>query len=398
MSGPTAFVTHKRTKASSRRHPWIYANSVTRVEGDYTNGDAVIVRGPEGRFLAHAWINDASKLRLRLVSYDRKVPIEPELLKERVRSAVALRREVLRLPERASAYRLIHSEGDGLPGLIVDLYGDVCVLTCSVLGLRQSLDAVLDALEEVVQPSAIIERDPGEALRTREGLPEPAGLLRGTLPSEEVEVNVDGLRFLVGVGEGQKTGLYLDQRDNIQTVAKLSVGKRVLDACCYLGGFGIGCAKAGAESVVMFDTSADAVANAQRHAELNGVADKVTIQRGSLFRELTRLRQAEEQFDVIVLDPPKFAKKRSEVRKARKGYLDANQLALRLLKPGGLLLSCSCSGAFSADDLEGVLRESATRTGTALRILERRGPGLDHPVDVHCPEGRYLKAILAQRH
>jgi len=399
MSGPTAFVTSKRTRASSKRHPWVYGNSVTRVEGDYENGDAVIVRGPDGRFLAHAWINDASKLRLRFVSYDRQAPIEPALLAERVRSAVALRREVLRLPERASAYRLIHSEGDGLPGLIVDLYGDVVVLTCSVLGLRRSLDVVLDALEEVLSPRAIVERDPGEALREREGLPEPGGVLRGSLgDAEHVEIEIDGMRFKVGVGvgEGQKTGLFLDQRDNVQTVASFAQGKRVLDACCYLGAFGLACAKAGAASVHMFDTSADAVAKTEAHAELNGLSEGVTVQRGSLFRELTRLKQAEQTFDLIVLDPPKFAKKRSDLRKARKGYLDANQLALKLLAPGGLLLTCSCSGALGMDDLEGVLRESATRTGTNLRILERRGPGLDHPVDVHCPEGRYLKAILAQ--
>lgn len=394
----------KRTRASSKRHPWVYANSVTKVEGSYENGDAVTVRAPDGRFLAHAWINDASKLRLRLVSYDRQTPISPELLAERVRSAVALRREVLRLPERANAYRLIHSEGDGLPGLIVDLYDDVAVLTCSVLGLRKSLDAVLDALEEVLQPRAIVERDPGEGLREREGLPEPGGVLRGSLnegegaEGEEVEVHIDGMRFRVGVGvaEGQKTGLFLDQRDNVQTVAQLAEGRRVLDACCYLGAFGLACAKAGAASVHMFDTSADAVARTQANAELNGLAEQVTVQRGSLFRELTRLKQAEQSFDLIVLDPPKFAKKRSDLRKARKGYLDANQLALKLLAPGGLLLTCSCSGAFEMSDLEGVLRESATRAGRDLRILELRGPGLDHPVDVHCAEGRYLKAILAQ--
>jgi 23S rRNA (cytosine1962-C5)-methyltransferase len=399
VSGPTAFVNKKRTRASSKRHPWVYANSVTKVEGAYENGDAVTVRAPDGRFLAHAWINDKSKLRLRLVSYDRKTPISPELLKERVRSAVALRREVLSLPKRANAYRLIHSEGDGLPGLIVDLYDDVVVLTCSVLGLRKSLDAVLDALEEVLQPRAIVERDPGEGLREREGLPEPGGVLRGSLEgSEEVLVEIDGMRFRVGVGvgEGQKTGLFLDQRDNVQTVAALAEGRRVLDACCYLGAFGLACARAGAASVHMFDTSADAVAKTQANAELNGLSERVTVQRGSLFRELTRLKQAEQSFDLIVLDPPKFAKKRSDLRKARKGYLDANQLALKLLAPGGLLLTCSCSGAFEMSDLEGVLRESATRAGKDLRILEQRGPGLDHPVDVHCAEGRYLKAILAQ--
>lgn len=397
MSPPTAFVTAKRLRASTRHHPWVYGDSVTRVEGKYQNGDAVVVREPEGRFLAHGWINDGSRLRLRLVSFEREVPISPELLRARVRSAVRLRREVLRLPERTQAYRVIHSEGDGLPGLIVDRYGEVLVLTCSVLGLRQTLGPVLDELEAQLAPTAIIERDPGEALREREGLPAPAGVLRGQLPGPEIEVEIDGLRFRVDLQEGQKTGFFLDQRDNVRRVADLAAGRRVLDACCYLGAFGLACARAGAREVQMFDTSADAVARAEEHAQLNGVSELVSARRGSLFRELVRLDKADERFDLVILDPPKFAKRRADFRKARKGYLDANQLALKLLNPGGLLLTCSCSGAVTHDDLEGILREAATRTSVPLRVLEHRGPGADHPIDVQCPEGRYLKAILAQR-
>ena len=395
----TAFVAAKRLRAGVRRHPWVYADSVTKTEGSYEPGDAVVVRAPDGKFLAHGFINDGSKLRLRLVSFERKRPIDDELLRERIRDAVALRHEVLQLPERANAYRLFHSEGDGLPGLIVDRYDEVLVLSVSALGTFQRLEPILDELETLLSPRAIVERGVSEGLRAREGLPAGRGVLRGELPSDALQLTIDGTRFELGLAAegGQKTGMFLDQRENVRRVAELARARRVLDACCYLGAFGVACARAGAERVECFDVSEEAAAGARRTAELNEVSDRVEVRQASLYPELRRLADAKQLFDLIVLDPPKFAPTARDVKRASKGYLDANLMALKLLAPGGLLLTCSCSGHVDSERFEGTLRRAATRGSADLRVLERWGAGPDHPVDVHCPEGRYLKAFLLQR-
>ena len=396
MDAPaTAFVKASRLRAEIRRHPWVYGNSIERIEGSYTNGDAVVVRAPDGKFLAHAFVNDRSRLALRLVSFLRAEAPTDELLRRRVEDAVRLRHEVLRLPERATAYRVIHSEGDGLPGLIVDRYGDVLTVSCSALGTHRRLGPILDALEATLRPTAILGLELGEGLRDVEGLPPGGGVLRGTAPAEDPIVTIDGLSFCAPIAGGQKTALFLDQRENVRRVAELARGRRVLDACCYVGTFGIAAAKGGAARVEAFDASAEAVEQAKHNAERNGVALEVT--RASLYPELRRRVDQKERFDLVVLDPPKFAKAQKDRDAARKGYLDANQLAMRLLAPGGLLLTCSCSHHMGEEELEGVLREAAIRAGADLRVLERRGAGPDHPSDVQCPEGRYLKAILVER-
>lgn len=393
----TFFVKARRLRAGVRRHPWIYGDSIERHEGRWENGDAVVVRGPDGRFVAHAFVNDRSRLFLRLVSFERARPADEALLRARVRDAVALRHDVLRLPARADAYRLIHSEGDGLPGLVVDRYGPVLVLTCSALGTYQRLDAIVDELWTLLAPAAIVEHGVSEGLRGVEGLPPGRGVLRGSLPAEDPVVTVDGVALAAPVRDGQKTGLFVDQRDNVRRVAELAAGRRVLDACCYVGAFSIAAARAGAASVRAFDASADAIARAGENAARNGVADRIDLARASLYPELHALAAKGARFDLIVLDPPKLAPSARDLPRARKGYFDANALALRLLAPGGLLLTCSCSHHVSEEALEEVVREAAARAGADLRVLERRGAGPDHPTDVCCPEGRYLKALLLQR-
>jgi len=393
----TAYVKNSRLRVGLRRHPWVYDDAVTKIQGEYENGDVVTVRSEAGKFLAHGFVNDASRLALRLVSFEKSVPITDDLLRERVRDAVALRHDSLRLRERTNAYRVIHSEGDGLPGLIVDRYDDVLALSCSSLGTQRRLDPIVSELLALLEPSAILELGVSEGLRGSEGLPPGRGLISGVLAHPLRTVSIDGLHLHVPLTDGQKTGLFLDQRDNVRLLAGLAPGRRVLDACCYVGAFGLACAQAGARSVLAFDSSEAALELAIANAEMNGVADRVELVKGSLFRELRDRSDAGQTFDLIVLDPPKFAAKARDVKKARKGYLDANMLALKMLTPGGLLLTCSCSHHVGVEMLEGILSEAATRTSVRLRVLERRGAGLDHPVDVHCPEGRYLKAILAQR-
>lgn len=393
----TAFLKPGRLRAGVRRHPWVYGNSVDHIEGEYQDGDVVAVRAPDGKFVAHAFINDRSRLRLRLVSFDREAPPDADLLRRRVQEAVALRHDLLRLPERAQAYRLVHSEGDGLPGLIVDRYGDVVAYSCSTLGLHRRLDAVLDALQDVLQPRCIIEQPLPEGLRASEGLPESRGVVRGALPDEDPLVTIDGLSFAVPLRTGQKTGLFLDQRENARLAASHAPGRRVLDACCYVGTFGLHAARAGAKSVDMFDASPEAVEQTTKNAARNGLAETVTVTRGPLHKELRARIDRGERYDLIVLDPPKFAAAARDVDKARKGYFDANQLALKLLVPGGLLFTFSCSHHVDDALFEEVLREAATRAEVDLRVLQRLGAGPDHPIDLHCPEGRYLKGLVAQR-
>ncbi|HBP16998.1 MAG TPA: 23S rRNA (cytosine(1962)-C(5))-methyltransferase RlmI, partial [Planctomycetes bacterium] len=225
------------------------------------------------------------------------------------------------------------------------------------------------------------------------------GVLRGELPSDALQLTIDGTRFELELAAegGQKTGMFLDQRENVRRLAELARGRRVLDACCYLGAFGVACARAGAERVECFDASEEAAAGARRTVELNEVGDRVEVRQASLYPELRRLADAKQRYDLIVLDPPKFAPTARDVKRASKGYLDANLMALKLLAPGGLLLTCSCSGHVDSERFEGTLRRAATRGSADLRVLERWGAGPDHPVDVHCPEGRYLKAFLLQR-
>lgn len=394
----TVFLKASRLRAGLKRHPWVYPNSIERFEGTHENGDAVKVRAPNGKFLGQALINDTSRLALRLVSFDKDADLDdPGFWAQRVQSAVALREQVLKLPERTDAYRVVHSEGDGLPGLIVDRYADVLVYSVSCLGMHRRMEPVLDALVEAYSPRVVIEQGVSKGLRGSEGLPEGRGVVRGEFAEPQVRCTVDGVRFDVPLGDGQKTGLFLDQRENVRRVADLAQGRRVLDACCYLGAFSIAAAQGGAASVRAFDQSADAVAGATRHAAENGVGDRIEVVQGELFGQLNGLIKDEARFDLIVLDPPKFAASKKKADQARRGYLDCNRLALKLLEPGGLLFTFSCSHHMPAEELEVVLRQAADRSKVDLRVLGQFGPGLDHPVDVHCPEGRYLKGFLLQR-
>lgn len=396
----TVYVKPIRLRADLRRHPWIYRDSVEKTEGKLKPGAAVVVRSNQGKFVAHAFVNQGSHLFLRLVSFKKKQPIDEELMRKRVRDAVRLRHEVLKLPARADAYRLIHSEGDGLPGLVVDRYGPVLTVSCTSLGTYGYLDAIVAELVEQLAPAAVLELEASPGLREREGLPEGRGVLHGALPAE-LNVQVDGLfsevPFVGEGGGGQKTGLFLDQRENVRLVASLAAGGSVLDACCYAGAFGIAAAKAGATSVLAFDSSQEAVELAQANAALNGVGPGYEVRRGSLFRELRELADAKQEYDLVVLDPPKFAASAKDLKKAHKGYLDANQLALQLLRPGGLLFTFSCSHHMDEVRFETMLREASGRGQLDLRVLARTGAGLDHPNDLHCPEGRYLTGILLQR-
>lgn len=392
----TAILLPGRLRETLRRHPWVYPESVKKLDGDYENGDVVRVVAPDGKFVAHAFVNDRSRLMLRLVSFAEEERIDAAFVRSRVRAATELRESTLALPSRTNAYRVVHSEADGLPGLIVDRMNDALVVSCTSLGMQKQIDAVLDELEAVYHPRAILEVGKAMGLRGKEGLPEGRGYVRGTPPDGEVRIDVDGVLSAVPLEVGQKTGLFLDQRENVKRTAELSKGRTLLDACCYGGAFAIAALKAGARRAELFDTSDKACELARRNLELNGVADRAAVRRADLYPELRRLGDAGARFDVVVLDPPKFASSQREVAKARTGYVNANTGALRLLGPGGLLVTCSCSHHVGEPLFEEIVREAAARAAKDVQILERRGAGPDHPTDVFCPEGRYLKCFIAR--
>lgn len=392
----TAILLPGRLRETLKRHPWVYPESVKKIDGAYANGDVIRVATPDGRFVAHAFVNDRSRLMLRLVSFVEAEKIDAAFVRERVRVAADLRDRTLDLPARTNAYRVVHSEADGLPGLIVDRMNDALVVSCTSLGMQKHMDAVLDELEAIYKPRAILEVGKALGLRGKEGLPEGRGYVRGQPSEVETKIDVDGVLSAVPLEVGQKTGLFLDQRENVKRTAELSRGKTLLDACCYGGAFAISALKAGATRAELFDTSEKACELARRNLSLNGVADRAEVRRADLYPELRRLKDAGARFDVVVLDPPKFASTQREVAKARAGYVNANAGALHLLGPGGLLVTCSCSHHVGEPLFEEIVREAAAKAEKDVQILERRGAGPDHPTDVFCPEGRYLKCFITR--
>ncbi|HZV02987.1 MAG TPA: class I SAM-dependent rRNA methyltransferase [Planctomycetota bacterium] len=396
MTMVTATLDRGRLRETLRRHPWVYPESVKKLDGTYSNGDVIRVAGPDGGFVAHAFVNDRSRLMLRLLSFEEKDRIDSDFFRTRVRQAAELRDGTLGLKERANAYRVIHSEADGLPGLIVDRMNDVLVVSCTSLGMQNHLEAVLDELEAIYSPRGILEVGKAFGLRAKEGLGEGRGFIRGRAPEGDVTITVDGVRSFVPLDVGQKTGLFLDQRENVRRTAELARGRTMLDACCYGGAFALAALKAGAARAELFDSSEKAVELARRNLEANGVAQLAEARRADLYPELRRLREEGKRFGLVVLDPPKFAKSAREVATARKGYMEANTGALRLLEPGGILVTCSCSHHVGEPLFEEILREAAARAGRDLQVLERRGAGPDHPTDIYCPEGRYLKCFIAR--
>ena len=393
---PTASVVLKprRARPFYGRHPWVLESAVDRVEGTPAEGDVVDLVTHDGGFVARGLWNPHSRLRVRLYAFDAGTPLDDALWRTRLAAAVGLRR-ALRLDDPAGAARLVNSEGDDLSGLIVDRYGDYLAVQVTALAMQPRLEVVCDALEELVAPRGILLRGAERGLSKLEGLHLPDRLLRGTEPAGPVFVAEGGLRFGVDLAEGQKTGYYLDQRDNRRAAATLAAGRRVLDMFCYSGGFAVSCAAAGARSVLAVDASAKATALARANAEINGVAN-VAVETADAFERLDALSAGGERFAMVVLDPPKFARSRAAVDDALRAYHRINRVACDLLEPGGILVTCSCSGSVTRDDFLQMLAGVAQRAGRPLQLLEVRGAAPDHPVSASCLEGEYLKCVIAR--
>ena len=394
---PTATVVlkPKRARPFFGRHPWVLDSAVAKVEGEPADGDVVDLATHDGHFVARGLWNSQSRMRVRLYAFDASTKLDAELWHARLASALALRK-TLGLDERAGATRLVNSEGDDLSGLIVDRYGEYLAVQVTALAMAVRLDTLCDALESLVAPRGILLRGAERGLAKLEGLSLVDRVVRGTAPAGAIFVHEHGLKFGVDLAEGQKTGFYLDQRDNRQAAARYARGRRVLDMFCYSGGFAVACAvSGGARSVLAVDTSAKAAALARANAELNGAAN-VTVEAVDAFEKLDALTAAGERFGMVILDPPKFARSRSTVDDALRAYHRINRVAVGLLEPGGILVTCSCSGSVSRDDFLQMLSGVAQRSARPIQVLESRGAAADHPVSASCLEGEYLTCVIAR--
>ena len=376
-------------------HPWVYKNDILSFSRKPKPGELCVVRDYKGAFLAKGYINPESYIAIRILTFKKGEEIDLEFFKRRVSEALAYRKELV--PSDSTAFRLIHSEADYLPGLIVDYYNGYLVVQVTTLGMEVLKEKVVRALVEVVEPKGIYEKSTVQ-VRELEGLPLLEQLLYGDIP-EKVVIAENGIRFNVQIVGGQKTGYFLDQRENKLLFAEefVNEGDRVLDAFCHLGGFGIHAAVIGkAREVIAVDSSQLALDLAKENAELNGVADRFQFVKGDAFKVLKRMQQEGEKFDSIVIDPPAFAKSKTVVEQAKKGYKELFLRGLKMLKPGGSIVVCSCSHHITPPILEEILLSAAYDTRTPLKVLYTTCQAKDHPFILQIPESRYLKCIFAR--
>ena len=377
-----------------KRHPWLFAGAIRSVRGNPEPGEAVVLYSNEGEFIAHGLFNPHSQIRVRLYSWNEQVPIDREFWKTRIQSALQLRSSLFGENNDVTAYRLINSEADGLSGLTVDRYDRWLSVQFTSFAIAQRQTQIIELLCELVQPAGIVLRTEKGTLDA-EGLEIADGLLFGEPPPRPLLISEHGLKWEVDLTEGHKTGGYLDQRDNHRELARFVKGHRVLDVFCYTGGFGIGALFWGeAAEVLAIDSSEPALALAQRNAELNGVGERWRSERSDAFKALERLRDAGELFDTVVLDPPKLTRTRAALPQAMRAYHSLNQLAVSVLKPGGLLVTCCCSGLVGHEAFQQMLADVAIQSERAIRTVEVRGAAPDHPVSPFCPENDYLKCYI----
>jgi 23S rRNA (cytosine1962-C5)-methyltransferase len=376
----------KITGASAR--PRIFRQMVGEVDRRTANGEIVRLVDRDGAPVGQGFYNAQSEISVRLLTRSLAEPVDEAFFRKRIADAVRLRRDALNLDRVTDAYRVIHAEGDGIPGLVVDRYGDLLSAEVSVLGTFLQMRCIKDALREVLGFRAIAVRDEPH-LAKREGFRVPP-----IVPSSEWRrvIRENRTQFEVDVSGGHKTGFFLDQRDNRQAFAERCRDRRVLDLCCHAGGFGIAAAQRGARSVRAVDLDEEAVRQARANAERNRIA--MTVEHGDAFDVLRELRPG--GVDALVLDPPKLVRSRSERGRGLKSYLDLNRLALRALEPGALLMTCSCSGLVDEATFLETLGKASRAAGRRMRILRIAGAAADHPVDPEVPETRYLKTVLAE--
>ena len=386
-----------KEKSLLRRHPWVFSGAIAKTEGEPASGETVRVVAPDGAFLAHAAYSPQSQIRARVWSWQADEAIDAGFFRRRLQAALAYRAQ---LKVDSDAVRLVHGESDGLPGLVVDRYAGQLVAQFSSAGVDAWREVIADALVELTGVPALYERSDAD-VRTLEGLPVRVGPLRGAAPTAPVVIREHAIRINVDVPAGHKTGFYLDQRDNRQRVYEATLGMpeaEALNCFCYTGAFSLAMLKAGARSVLSIDSSGPALELARANVALNQLdAARAQWLEADVFKALRDLRNEGRGFDLIVLDPPKFAPTPATVERATRAYKDINLLGLKLLKPGGLLFTYSCSGGVSAELFTKIVAGAAADADAQARIEGHLNAGADHPVLLSFPEGEYLKGLVLRK-
>jgi 23S rRNA (cytosine1962-C5)-methyltransferase len=384
----------RRARPFFARHPWVFESSIERVIGEPAAGDAVDVETREGRFIASGLYNPTSTIRVRLYRWDQG-PLDDEFWSRSIAAAIRLRREVLGLPQGSSACRLIFSEGDGLSGLIVDRYDRWLAVQLSSLALDARRESILRLLRDATGAEGIVVRTE-RGIAQKEGLRAGEVTIVGSVPEQPIAIVENELTFQVDLREGQKTGFFLDQRNNRRAVAGYCGGKQVLDLFCFTGAFSLNALRhGGAAGTLGVDSSAPAIEQAREGATLNGLAG-AQFEQGDVLGVLARLKDEGRRFGVVICDPPKFARRAEEIEKALKGYLRLNLAALDVLAPDGILVSCSCSGLIGRELFVDLIASVAEHSGRSIQIVEQRGQAPDHPVSASCLESEYLKCVICR--
>lgn len=388
-----------RERSVGLRHPWVFSGAIAQLQGKPEPGETVAVRAPQGDFLGYGAYSPASKIAARIWSWDEREQINADFFRRRIRAALDLRKALI-APGETNAVRLIHAESDGLPGLVVDQYADLLVVQFLSAGVERWRDVLIEQIIEQTGLRRVYERSDVE-VRSLEGLPERQGPLHGEGSFGPVVIEESGLEFIVDPIHGQKTGFYIDQRRNRQRLGMLAAGRDVLNCFCYTGAFSLYALRGGARSVLSIDSSGEALAVARENTQRNGL-DRAGVEwmEADVFQALRAFREQALQgnesrrFDLIVLDPPKFAPTAAQAERAARGYKDINLLAFKLLRPGGLLFTFSCSGGISPELFQKIVLGAALDAGVDAQIVERLTQGADHPVALNFPEGAYLKGLI----
>ena len=376
-----------------RKHPWIFSGALEKVDGNPSKGETVQIFTSEKKLVGLGSFSPSSQIRVRVWTFNPEEKIDEAFFRGKIDQAKSLREKILNV-YTTNAYRIINSESDGLPGLIIDRYGEYIVCQFLSSGVEFFKEVVTDILNDMFKPKGIYERSNVD-VREKEGLKSAIGSLRGTEPEDLVEILENGFKFLVDIKEGHKTGFYLDQRDNRKLISAFAKEKTVLNCFAYTGGFSVYALAFGAEKVTQVESSASALDLSLRNFELNNLnSSSVENINDDVFTVLRKFRDERKTFDLIILDPPKFAESASQIQKASRGYKDINLLAIKLLNPGGILFTFSCSGHVSQELFQKIVSDAALDSGREVKIIKWLTQSSDHPVLTNFPEGFYLKGLV----
>ena len=392
---PSVKLKKGRDKSFNRKHPWIFSGAIDSVKDVNSNGETVDIISGDGKFLGYGSYSSHSQISVRVLSFNPEEKINLDFFQKRIKNAAEFRKQII-TDKTTNAFRVVNAESDSLPGLVVDKYGDYLVCQFLSAGAEFWKKEIVEILVSLFNPTGIFERSDVE-VREKEGLLPSKGVLFGKEPDELIEIIENGNKFFVDVNLGHKTGFYLDQRDNRKILEQFASGKEILNCFSYTGGFSVYAVKAGASKVINVDSSAESLVLAEKNFFLNGIdSSKFENTHDDVFKYLRKLRDTNRQFDVIILDPPKFAESVSQIDKAARGYKDINLLALKLLKKNGLLFTFSCSGHIVPDLFKKIIADAAADAEREVHILKYLTQSPDHTMLTSFPEGLYLKGLICK--